>query len=135
MVVFNENQIEEEMTAEEFGAFLVFMREKIGINQYDMAELLGYNKNTYNAYENGKRIPRAWVEVEKKIRELVKEDIVQKREAGLSSFKDINQEISDGILKMHYKGKNVVQIGIFYSLDEAVVFEFLLSKDLMPIDF
>lgn len=45
---------------------LAALREKLGLTQVDFAEALGIEKNTYNAYERGKR-PLS-VETAKKIR-------------------------------------------------------------------
>lgn len=45
---------------------LAALREKLGLDQVDFAEALGIEKNTYNAYERGKR-PLS-IETAKKIR-------------------------------------------------------------------
>lgn len=140
MVLFDENILNDGnnlvMTSEEFGYFLLKMREKIGINQFEMAELVGYNKNSYNAFEKGKKLPRHWQKVETKVKDIVNEYLNETRYLNEDDFDKINTLFKEeAVLDMHYKGKNVVQIGMKLNFDEEDVFNFLMKKDLVPLLF
>lgn len=117
--------LEDKMTAEDFGEFLRNMRDTLGFTQVDMATRLGYNKNLYNSYENGLRLPRKWEEMEKNIRELVKVNVKLQREHG--SYASMNADVKAEILELHRENKNTVQIGTRVGVDEFDVEKYLLS--------
>lgn len=127
MIVVGKKMVEheEKMTAEDFGEFLKNMRETLGFTQVAMATRLGYNKNLYNSYENGIRLPRKWQEVEKSIRELVKAHVKLQREEG--SFSLLTEDVKAEILELHFENKNTVQIGTRVGVDEFDVEKYLLS--------
>lgn len=125
---------DEKITPEEFGFYLVSMREVIGITQYEMADILEYNKNTYNSYEKGKRIPKDWENVMKNLQLLVKEHISKQRQ--FDNFKiNIDFKLGLEIIDLHEQGKNIVQIGIKLDLDECLVESFLLERNYEPRQF
>ena len=122
-----------DISKDEFSYFLINMRENLELNQSEMAEKLGINKNSYNAFENGKRLPKNWSVIKDKVNYLVKNYATENR--GYIHKKYINDEMSNNILKLHNRGKNIVQIGIELELDEEKVYDFLVANDLEPIEY
>jgi transcriptional regulator with XRE-family HTH domain len=125
---------EEEMTAEDFGYYLVSMRNTVGITQCDMAAVLDYNKNTYNAYEKGKRLPKDWQGIQYKLQDMAKTKAKKDRENGEEKFNNnVNSSIVEQIISLHSKGKNIIQIGTFLSVHEDTVASFLLKNGIEPL--
>lgn len=122
-----------EISKDEFSYFLINMRENLELNQSEMAEKLGINKNSYNAFENGKRLPKNWSVIKDKVNYLVKNYASENR--GFIHKKYINEEMSNNILKLHNRGKNIVQIGIELELDEEKVYDFLIENGFEPIEY
>ncbi|MFY0760229.1 helix-turn-helix transcriptional regulator [Metabacillus dongyingensis] len=65
----------EELTAEEFGEFLRYMRTSINMNQGRFADELGVRRSNYNKLENGKHMPKKCDRLINSVRVLVKQKI------------------------------------------------------------
>lgn len=128
------NEMEEKMTAEEFGEFLMYMREMLGFSQKEMSDLLGVKSTTYNAYEKGKRLPKNWESVERLLKDKVCEHVKKLRETP-DYVKEITEELGKKIIEMHKRGKNIVQIGTRLDIDEEEVEKFLKERGYEPIPY
>lgn len=122
---------DESLTPEEFAEFLILNREVLGYRQCQMAEILGVNKNAYNAYERAKRIPKNWEVLLEKVRILVKD---KQRSVRLgddySSF--VSVSMKEKMIEMHRMGRNIVQISIELGIDEGEVSDLLKSAGYTP---
>ncbi|OHR73970.1 hypothetical protein HMPREF3291_05135 [Bacillus sp. HMSC76G11] len=67
--------MKEELTAEEIGEFLTYMRLSINMKQGSFADELGIRRSDYNVWENGKFRPRHYERVIHSVRVLVKQKI------------------------------------------------------------
>lgn len=119
-----------EMTGEEFGFYLVSMREVLGVTQAKMSQLLECNQNAYNAYEKGKRLPKKWLIIQEKLQLIVKKYKEDNR--GIELKSNVDEKLLEEIVFLHNKGKNNVQIGIHLDLDEDLVVKCLVEQGYEP---
>lgn len=128
------NEIEERVTKEDFSFYLKNMREFLGMSKKDFAESLKIPQTSYYTYEKGKTLPSNWERIQERIQLLVKKKStkIQNKEEFYSC---LNPPLEEKILGLHYEGKNIVQISLKLSLDEKLIEDFLLSRELTPIYF
>lgn len=67
----------------EFGEFIHYMRKAAGLSQGELAEKLSFNVTTVWKYEKGIRIPEDIYAFEQLLRQIVKEEIYEKRVKGI----------------------------------------------------
>ena len=123
---------EEALTAEEFAEFLKYNREVLGYKQCDMADALGVNKNSYNAFERAKRMPKSWEALVEQVRIMVKAK--QRSIRNGEDFKSsLTSDLKKEILGMHGRGLNIVQISVRVGVEETIIRQYLNSKGLTPV--
>lgn len=122
---------DESLTPEEFAEFLILNREVLGYRQCQMAEILGVNKNAYNAYERAKRIPKNWEVFLEKVRILVK-DKQRSVRMGEEYSNFVSDSMKESMIEMHRMGRNIVQISIELGIEEGTVRDMLISAGYTP---
>lgn len=116
----------------EFGDFIVYMREYLGLEVNEMAEVFGLTADIYVRLEEGKSTLVNKVMVEGLIRDMVK---VRSRNIDKEYLLKHCCNKGRDIKEMHNKGLNVVQLSVELGIDEVYIEIYLIENGYRPLFF